>query len=110
MANAHRTNVLVTSCLKTPVDPHTKAPVALYERERVLPYSAGYDNRHYEKEVSQKNDLVSYGIVSVYGVWCLLSTFLSVFVISYKCLCCCIGVVLPPLHFAFRHLSMPFRN
>uniref|UniRef100_A0A3B3Y5L1 Protein FAM161A n=1 Tax=Poecilia mexicana TaxID=48701 RepID=A0A3B3Y5L1_9TELE len=53
MANPHRTNVLVTSCLKTPVDPHTKAPLASYERERVLPYSAmGHlDNRDYEKEV-----------------------------------------------------------
>uniref|UniRef100_A0A3Q2ZR17 Protein FAM161A n=1 Tax=Kryptolebias marmoratus TaxID=37003 RepID=A0A3Q2ZR17_KRYMA len=36
MANAHRTNVLVTSCLKTPVDPHTKAPLASYERGKVL--------------------------------------------------------------------------
>lgn len=54
MANAHRTNVLVTSCLKTPVDPHTKAPLASYERERVLPYTAtGHmDNRDYEKEVN----------------------------------------------------------
>uniref|UniRef100_A0A3B5LXU1 Uncharacterized protein n=1 Tax=Xiphophorus couchianus TaxID=32473 RepID=A0A3B5LXU1_9TELE len=43
MANPHRTNVLVTSCLKTPVDPHTKAPLASYERERVLPYSATMD-------------------------------------------------------------------
>uniref|UniRef100_A0AAQ5WZ60 Uncharacterized protein n=1 Tax=Amphiprion ocellaris TaxID=80972 RepID=A0AAQ5WZ60_AMPOC len=53
MANAHRTNVLVTSCLKTPVDPHTRAPLASYERERVLPYTAtGHmDNRDYEKEV-----------------------------------------------------------
>ncbi|CAL8328727.1 unnamed protein product [Merluccius merluccius] len=32
MADRHRTNVLVTSCLKTPVDPHTKTPLALYER------------------------------------------------------------------------------
>uniref|UniRef100_A0A3Q3L181 Protein FAM161A n=1 Tax=Labrus bergylta TaxID=56723 RepID=A0A3Q3L181_9LABR len=40
MANPHRANVLVTSCLKTPVDPHTKAPLASYERERVLPYTA----------------------------------------------------------------------
>lgn len=40
MADAHRTNVLVTSCLKTPVDPNTKAPLASYERERVLPYTA----------------------------------------------------------------------
>lgn len=29
---AHRANVLVTSCLRTPVDPHTKAPLASYER------------------------------------------------------------------------------
>uniref|UniRef100_A0A7N6BWQ0 Uncharacterized protein n=1 Tax=Anabas testudineus TaxID=64144 RepID=A0A7N6BWQ0_ANATE len=52
MANPHRTNVLVTSCLKTPVDPQTKAPLASYERERVLPYTAtGHmDNRDYEKE------------------------------------------------------------
>lgn len=36
MAAAHRTNVLVTSCLKTPVDPHTKAPLASYERGGAL--------------------------------------------------------------------------
>ncbi|KAK7930054.1 hypothetical protein WMY93_006449 [Mugilogobius chulae] len=48
MANAHRTNVLVTSCLKTPVDPHTKAPLASYERERVLPCTA--DNREKDLE------------------------------------------------------------
>uniref|UniRef100_A0A8C9R101 Uncharacterized protein n=1 Tax=Scleropages formosus TaxID=113540 RepID=A0A8C9R101_SCLFO len=40
MENSHRANVLVTSCLKTPVDPHTKAPLALYEREKTLPYAA----------------------------------------------------------------------
>ncbi|MFT7807096.1 protein FAM161A [Arapaima gigas] len=40
MENPHRTNVLVTSCLKTPVDPHTKAPLALYEREKWLPCAA----------------------------------------------------------------------
>ncbi|CAL1602452.1 unnamed protein product [Knipowitschia caucasica] len=34
MTNAHRTNVLVTSCLKNPVDPRTKTPLASYERER----------------------------------------------------------------------------
>ncbi|MBN3320260.1 F161A protein, partial [Atractosteus spatula] len=33
MENSHRVNVLVTSCLKTPVNPLTKAPVALFERE-----------------------------------------------------------------------------
>ncbi|KAL3066362.1 hypothetical protein OYC64_016340 [Pagothenia borchgrevinki] len=53
MANAHRTNVLVTSCLKTPVDPHTKAPLASYERgRRVLPHTDTCltDNRDYERE------------------------------------------------------------
>ncbi|XP_071359737.1 protein FAM161A [Trachinotus anak] len=57
MANAHRTNVLVTSCLKTPVDPHTKAPLASYERERVLPYTAAglMDNRDYEKELEYED-------------------------------------------------------
>ncbi|XP_044045438.1 protein FAM161A [Siniperca chuatsi] len=57
MANAHRTNVLVTSCLKTPVDPHTKAPLASYERERVLPFAATshVDNRHYEKELEYED-------------------------------------------------------
>ncbi|XP_068451702.1 protein FAM161A [Clinocottus analis] len=40
MANAHRTNVLVTSCLKTPVDPRTSAPLASYERERGLRHAA----------------------------------------------------------------------
>lgn len=45
MAKSHRTNVLVTSCLKTPVDPHTKAPLASYERSGLLPL----DNRHYEE-------------------------------------------------------------
>ncbi|GLD68171.1 protein FAM161A [Lates japonicus] len=57
MANPHRTNVLVTSCLKTPVDPHTKAPLASYERERVLPYTATahMDNRDYEKELEYED-------------------------------------------------------
>lgn len=32
MADPHRTNVLVTACLKAPVDPRTKAPLASYER------------------------------------------------------------------------------
>ncbi|KAK5865439.1 hypothetical protein PBY51_019708 [Eleginops maclovinus] len=52
MANAHRTNVLVTSCLKTPVDPHTKAPLASYERGRVVKhtYSCFTDNRDYARE------------------------------------------------------------
>ncbi|KAL2086567.1 hypothetical protein ACEWY4_017626 [Coilia grayii] len=53
MQRNHRTNILVTSCLKTPVDPYTKAPVALYERERTLPYATRrqMDNRDYEKEL-----------------------------------------------------------
>ncbi|XP_075993038.1 protein FAM161A [Genypterus blacodes] len=33
MERAHRANVLVTACLKTPVDPRTKAPLARYERD-----------------------------------------------------------------------------
>ncbi|KAL6481822.1 hypothetical protein MHYP_G00099020 [Metynnis hypsauchen] len=48
MDGSHRANVLVTSCLKTPVDPHTKAPLALYERERA---AHRLDNRDYEKEM-----------------------------------------------------------
>ncbi|KAM9792219.1 protein FAM161A [Neosynchiropus ocellatus] len=57
MSNPHRRNVLVTSCLKTPVDPHTKAPLASYERERVLPCSAPahMDNRDYEKELEYED-------------------------------------------------------
>uniref|UniRef100_A0A3Q3J1Y4 Protein FAM161A n=1 Tax=Monopterus albus TaxID=43700 RepID=A0A3Q3J1Y4_MONAL len=53
MANGHRTNVMVSSCLKTPVDPRTKAPLASYERERALPHTAPshMDNRDQEKEV-----------------------------------------------------------
>ncbi|XP_073698895.1 protein FAM161A [Garra rufa] len=52
MKKSHRTNVLVTSCLKTPVDPHTKVPLAQYERERSLPRAPALtDNRHYEKEM-----------------------------------------------------------
>ncbi|XP_074538381.1 protein FAM161A [Halichoeres trimaculatus] len=51
MSDPHRTNVLVTSCLKTPVDPHTKAPLASYERERVL----FTDNRDYEKELEYED-------------------------------------------------------
>ncbi|XP_021412954.2 protein FAM161A [Oncorhynchus mykiss] len=64
MANAHRANVLVTSCLKTPVDPHTKAPLALYERQRALPCSpaAGrIDNRDYEKELQYDDSGSEYG-------------------------------------------------
>ncbi|KAJ8365865.1 hypothetical protein SKAU_G00146960 [Synaphobranchus kaupii] len=58
MQSSHRTNVLVTSCLKTPVDPHTKVPLALYERERSLPYAAGHapDNRNCEKEMEYDSD------------------------------------------------------
>lgn len=54
MANPHRTNVLLTSCLKAPVDPHTKAPLASYERGAVLTHATAgqLDNRDYEKEVN----------------------------------------------------------
>ncbi|XP_034445260.1 protein FAM161A [Hippoglossus hippoglossus] len=53
--DSHRTNVLVTSCLKTPVDPLTKAPLASYERDRALPCAASghrdtRDNRDHEAE------------------------------------------------------------
>ncbi|XP_066518213.1 protein FAM161A [Hoplias malabaricus] len=48
MDGSHRVNMLVTSCLKTPVDPHTKAPLTLYERERA---AQRLDNRHSEKEM-----------------------------------------------------------
>uniref|UniRef100_A0AAY4A9F7 Uncharacterized protein n=1 Tax=Denticeps clupeoides TaxID=299321 RepID=A0AAY4A9F7_9TELE len=53
MERKHRANVLVTSCLKTPVDPQTKAPLALYEREKALPYASGahMDNRDQERQV-----------------------------------------------------------
>ena len=60
LMDSHRTNVLVTSCLKTPVDPLTKAPLASYERDRALPCTAlghrdtrdNRDNRDHEAEVS----------------------------------------------------------
>ncbi|XP_075452274.1 protein FAM161A isoform X2 [Ascaphus truei] len=34
MALSHWDSVLAASCLKTPVNPHTRAPVTLYERQR----------------------------------------------------------------------------
>ncbi|KAM8842514.1 protein FAM161A [Synchiropus picturatus] len=57
MSSPHQRNVLVTSCLKTPVDPHTKAPLASYERERVLSCAAPahMDNRDYEKELEYED-------------------------------------------------------
>ncbi|KAM9769168.1 protein FAM161A [Menidia menidia] len=56
MAKAHRNNVLVTSCLKTPVDPHTRTPLASYERGRVLPYTTAHlDNRDYEQELEYED-------------------------------------------------------
>uniref|UniRef100_A0A3Q3XFD5 Protein FAM161A n=1 Tax=Mola mola TaxID=94237 RepID=A0A3Q3XFD5_MOLML len=66
MASGHRTNALVTSCLKTPVDPHTKAPVASYERQRVLPCSASrqMDNRDYDKEVKKLTRAVRTGLMA----------------------------------------------
>ncbi|TNN60464.1 Protein FAM161A [Liparis tanakae] len=57
MANAHRTNVLVTSCLKTPVDPRTRARLASYERERALPCAAPCrrEHRHREEELEYED-------------------------------------------------------
>ncbi|KAL6111109.1 fam161a [Pungitius sinensis] len=54
MANPHRTNVLVTSCLRTPVDPHTRAPLASYERRsaRPNPGTRRQGNRELEYEDS----------------------------------------------------------
>ncbi|XP_078505599.1 protein FAM161A isoform X2 [Lissotriton helveticus] len=34
MDRSHRASVLAASCLSTPVNPHTRAPVALYERQQ----------------------------------------------------------------------------
>ncbi|XP_048858317.1 protein FAM161A [Brienomyrus brachyistius] len=52
MDNLHRTNVIVTSCLRPPVKPKSKAPLALYEREREHPHATGRtDTRNYEKEL-----------------------------------------------------------
>ncbi|KAM4771461.1 protein FAM161A [Rhinophrynus dorsalis] len=34
MEKSHRESVLVTSCIQTPVHPHTRAPLTLYEREQ----------------------------------------------------------------------------
>ncbi|XP_062390815.1 protein FAM161A [Sardina pilchardus] len=58
MQSNHRNNIIVTSCLKTPVDPYTKTPLALYERERVLPYATRgqLDNRDYEKEMEYDSE------------------------------------------------------
>ncbi|XP_069386477.1 protein FAM161A [Paralichthys olivaceus] len=58
--DSHRTNVLVTSCLKTPVDPLTKAPLASYERDRALPRTASghrdnRDNREHEAELEYED-------------------------------------------------------
>ncbi|XP_015218793.2 protein FAM161A isoform X1 [Lepisosteus oculatus] len=63
MENSHRVNVLVTSCLKTPVNPLTKAPVALFEREsaatrgeRSLP-AEQTRTRDYEEENAYESGL-----------------------------------------------------
>nr|XP_005305696.1 protein FAM161A isoform X2 [Chrysemys picta bellii] len=40
MDAAHRAALLTTSCLRTPVNPRTRAPLALYERERRPPAAA----------------------------------------------------------------------
>uniref|UniRef100_A0A673K069 Uncharacterized protein n=1 Tax=Sinocyclocheilus rhinocerous TaxID=307959 RepID=A0A673K069_9TELE len=52
MKKSHRTNVLVTSCLKTPVDPRTKVPLAQYERDST-------DNRLYEEEYDSGPELAT---------------------------------------------------
>ncbi|XP_035494407.2 protein FAM161B [Scophthalmus maximus] len=49
MDESHRTNVLVTACLKTPVDPRTKAPVASYERD-TRDTRDNWDNRDHTRE------------------------------------------------------------
>ncbi|XP_067421313.1 protein FAM161A isoform X2 [Emydura macquarii macquarii] len=41
MDAAHRAALLAVSCLRTPVNPRTRAPAALYERERRPPAAAG---------------------------------------------------------------------
>lgn len=51
----HRTTVLVTACLKAPVDPQTKAPLASYERDAVL----RVDNRDNYEEVSSSGSFRS---------------------------------------------------
>nr|XP_023680730.1 protein FAM161A isoform X2 [Paramormyrops kingsleyae] len=52
MDNLHGTNVIVTSCLRPPVKPKSKAPLALYERDRGDPRAMGRtDTRCYEKEL-----------------------------------------------------------
>ncbi|CAL8332946.1 unnamed protein product [Lota lota] len=57
MTDNHRTNLLVTSCLKTPVDPHRKTPLALYERQRVQPVTdENMDKRDHEKEEMEYSD------------------------------------------------------
>uniref|UniRef100_A0A674JBF7 Uncharacterized protein n=1 Tax=Terrapene triunguis TaxID=2587831 RepID=A0A674JBF7_9SAUR len=40
MDAAHRAALLTASCLRTPVNPRTRAPLALYERERRPPAAA----------------------------------------------------------------------
>ncbi|KAM8879636.1 protein FAM161A isoform 3-T3 [Spinachia spinachia] len=65
MANPHRTNVLVTSCLRTPVDPHTRAPLASYERRRARPNPAtrrqGNQKLEYEDSGSDFGDEIYSG-------------------------------------------------
>uniref|UniRef100_A0A3P8X3P0 Protein FAM161A n=1 Tax=Cynoglossus semilaevis TaxID=244447 RepID=A0A3P8X3P0_CYNSE len=60
MEKSHRTTVLVTSCLKTPVDPETKVPLAAYEREPSLEYEdSGSDSCDQERGVRDRLDLRS---------------------------------------------------
>ncbi|MBN3304810.1 F161A protein, partial [Amia calva] len=63
MDSSHRANILLTSCIKTPVNPQTKAPAALYERgsavqqhsQRAEP-AGQMDNRDYEEENEYVSD------------------------------------------------------
>ncbi|XP_033874214.3 protein FAM161A isoform X2 [Acipenser ruthenus] len=65
MDNSHQANVLVTSCLKTPVNPYTKIPAAQYEREKATRSCQQTEtnsqdkrryNRYYEKENESECD------------------------------------------------------
>ncbi|XP_043917118.1 protein FAM161A [Protopterus annectens] len=57
---SHRDSVLFTSCLKTPINPQTKVPTTLYERERVVqllpmhkPHHSSDDNQNFEEARAQ---------------------------------------------------------
>ncbi|XP_062971933.1 protein FAM161A [Elgaria multicarinata webbii] len=59
MDAAHRAALHAVSCLHTPVDPRTRAPIALYEREPGRPRAAGGERQdclNPEREQSCTND------------------------------------------------------